>query len=78
MIGGSNIFVVNVSTQNLARLTDATDSYSPSWSPDGSQIVFGSNRRGTQDIWVMDSDGSDQRPLTSDPAIDSAPSWLAP
>jgi hypothetical protein len=31
----------------------------PSYSPDGSQIVFYSNRTGRNQIWIMNSDGSD-------------------
>ena len=35
----------------------------PSWSPDGSKIAFASKRAGDFDIWVMDADGTDQRPV---------------
>ncbi len=35
----------------------------PAWSPDGSQIVFLTDRTGQWEIWVMPADGSDQRPL---------------
>ena len=35
----------------------------PAWSPDGSQIAFLSDRSGQWDIWVMNADGSEQRPL---------------
>ncbi|MEX1020246.1 MAG: hypothetical protein WDZ49_11330 [Litorilinea sp.] len=44
----------------------------PVWSPDGSQIVFLSNRIGGPDgvgpwrLWVMDADGGNQRPLPID------------
>jgi Tol biopolymer transport system component len=57
------------------RLSAGAGSYSPSWSLDGKQIAFATNRAGEQDIWVMDADGSNERPLTSDRAIDSAPAW---
>lgn len=30
----------------------------PSWSPDGTRIVFSSNRSGTTRIWIMNADGS--------------------
>lgn len=39
----------------------------PRYSPDGREIVFVSDRAGSEDIWVMGSDGSDPRPITHDP-----------
>ncbi len=36
---------------------------SPAWSPDGSQIAFLTDRTGRWEIWVMNTDGSSQRPL---------------
>jgi len=35
----------------------------PVWSPDGSQIAFLTDRTGRWEIWVMNADGSNQRPL---------------
>jgi Tol biopolymer transport system component len=39
------------------------------------KIAFVSDRNGAPDIWVMDADGSNQRPLTNDEAVDSQPTW---
>ncbi|HEY8218427.1 MAG TPA: hypothetical protein VIH82_14915 [Acidimicrobiia bacterium] len=41
------------------------------------KIVFSSDRNGNVDIYVMDADGSDVTRLTTDPAVDSEPSWSA-
>ena len=40
----------------------------PTWSPDGRQIAFESTRSGAYQIWAVNSDGSDLRPLTDDPS----------
>ncbi|HSR42814.1 MAG TPA: hypothetical protein VLL48_11595, partial [Longimicrobiales bacterium] len=36
----------------------------PRFSPDGDRIVFGSDRNGSENLWVADADGSDARALT--------------
>jgi Tol biopolymer transport system component len=56
------------------------------WSPDGTQIAFSRGDTGTvfdpntaspsYDIWIMDADGSNQRPLVeSDESADVGPFW---
>ncbi|MBN1992703.1 MAG: PD40 domain-containing protein [Anaerolineae bacterium] len=35
----------------------------PAWSPDGSKIAFLTDRTGQWEIWIMNADGSDQRPM---------------
>ena len=66
---------------NLRRLTKTEgrnrESDDPAWSPDGEQIVFGSNRGGISEIYVMRSDGSELRQLTQAPNSLSAgmPAW---
>jgi TolB protein len=55
----------------LKQLTD--NSYRnrfPRWSPDGKTLVFGSNRSGSQELYVVNADGSDLRgPLTDTPGM---------
>jgi Tol biopolymer transport system component len=38
-----------------------------SYSPDGKQIVFCSNRDGNLELYLMDADGRNLRPLTHAP-----------
>ncbi len=48
------------------RLIASTrDDANPYYSPDGKRIVFTSNRSGTYELWVCDSDGSNPGQLTS-------------
>jgi len=48
-----------------------------SWSPRGERLVFVSVRGGKHDLYVIDADGSDERRLTSNDAIEEEnPSWV--
>jgi TolB protein len=47
------------------------NSSNPTYSPDGRRIAFMSDRPGTNQIYVMDADGSEQRALIT-PAIDAS------
>ncbi|KKL10894.1 hypothetical protein LCGC14_2551270, partial [marine sediment metagenome] len=38
---------------------------SPSWSPDGSRIVFAAYRNNSDDIWMMNNDGTGQEMIYS-------------
>jgi TolB protein len=46
-----------------------------SWSPDGTRILFQSDREGNSEIYTIKADGSDLRRLTDNPANDENPTW---
>ena len=78
----SEIFVMNRDGSSPLNLTNdpAFDGY-PAWSPDGSKIVFASNRAGQTEgnfhIYIMDADGSGVvRVLDNDASVEDArPQW---
>src|SRR5579863_1291439 len=51
-------------------LSSNASDYDPVWAPDGSSIVFTSERDGSADLYRVKPDGSGLERLTSDPAYD--------
>lgn len=86
------IWVVNRDGSELKRLTETNEAFNgreigkdsfvpeinghPSWSPDGSQIVFWSTRGGHRQIWVMNADGSNAYSLNATGFDDWNPVWI--
>jgi TolB protein len=70
------IIVVNPTTLGNTNLTqDPAADNLPTWSPDGSRLVFQSDRDGNQDVWSMNDDGSNPTNLTNHPGSDVPGSW---
>ncbi len=59
--------------QNLSA--NSGDDREPCFSPDGSKIVFSSNRDGNWEIYVMNQDGSDPKNISNNPATDRMPQF---
>lgn len=77
--GNDEIFIINTDRSALTRLTNNVWEWDkhPSWSPDGSQLVFWSNRETQrQQIWLMNADGSSPRNLSNNSYNDWNPVWV--
>jgi TolB protein len=77
--GNSNIFTMDLRSRTTTRLTsdDSIDT-SPSYSPDGKQITFTSDRgggSGRSQIYVMNADGSNQHRISFGNGVYSTPVW---
>jgi ABC-type branched-subunit amino acid transport system substrate-binding protein len=66
-LGGANgdIYTIHVDGTGLVDLTNSSaDDGLPMWSPDGTRITFTSNRDGSEEVYVMNPDGSGVVQLT--------------
>jgi Tol biopolymer transport system component len=61
------IWIADADGSNAMKLTDnGAEDDLVRWSPDGALLTFRTNRRGPHELYVMNPDGSDQRPLLPD------------
>ena len=73
----SNEDLVVMNADGSGRTT-LTDGRHPTWSPDGTKLAFYAFTGPAPqqlDIFVIDANGSNRMPLTSDPTLDQDPVW---
>ncbi|MFZ5476925.1 MAG: hypothetical protein ACOZNI_09145 [Myxococcota bacterium] len=76
--GVLNLVTINLDGTEKTYLTkfdDGTWMQRADWSPDGKQIVVGIFRNFQQDLYVMNADGTDVRPIMYDRWEDQDPYW---
>ncbi|HEX7955989.1 MAG TPA: hypothetical protein VF508_03550, partial [Pyrinomonadaceae bacterium] len=65
-----DIYTMDADGKRQTRLTsNVADDAAPVWSPDGTLIAFVSNRNGAYEIFLMNADRSNQRPLRADSPV---------
>lgn len=75
--GTTDIFEIHLQTRQLRKLTHGHGfiSTSPSYSSDGKQVVFTSDRGGRAQLYVMNRDGSSQRRISFGDGSYTSPVW---
>lgn len=74
-----NIYEANLDGSSLKALTSGPAYHAEcAYSPDGSQIVYASNEDGTMNLYIMDSDGSNVRKMTSDTSCYNGGPFFSP
>ncbi|MFI5312414.1 MAG: protein kinase, partial [Gemmatimonadales bacterium] len=53
-----DIWILNIATGTLSRLTSGGGNQQPEWTPDGKSLLFASDRGGKPAIWRQPADGS--------------------
>ncbi|OQA23834.1 MAG: translocation protein TolB [Verrucomicrobia bacterium ADurb.Bin345] len=75
--GNPELYVMDLRSRRLTRITQTPRAAeaSPSWSPDGSQIVYVSDAPGSPQLYVVSRDGGQPKRLTGRVAESVTPRW---
>jgi Tol biopolymer transport system component len=73
--GPGSLWVMDADGGNAHRLTTGIDARDPSWSPDGTRLVF-TNVTNNWNLWILDAaDGGGRTRLTHGQGLDFEPTW---
>lgn len=78
---GWNIFKMNADGSGIVNLTKTKDpivNFEPTWSPDGSEVVYMRQDESGQDLWRVGDDGSNPENLTETAGVQESGAEFSP
>ncbi|MDX1429872.1 MAG: hypothetical protein R3282_06275 [Rhodothermales bacterium] len=74
--GAGEIIEIDLDSRSERQLTELGGyNGGVAYSPDGSQVAFHRAERGKAELWLMNADGSEQRPITDSFVDEYSPVW---
>jgi serine/threonine-protein kinase len=74
----TDIWIHDPGRKTLTRLTSGWDNEQPVWTPDGSRVVFTSNRTGDGDLYWRNADGSGDAEMLYASGHEKSPDSISP
>jgi Tol biopolymer transport system component len=72
----ANLFSLELDSGAQEQMTfNSRFNAAPKWSPDGTKLVYTSDRTGNHELWLLDSVSGSERRLTDHPASDLNADW---
>ena len=76
--GNYEVFSMNPDgTEEVNLSHEPISDLEPSWSADGSRLLFTRGFYDNYEVWSMNADGTDQRNVSNNPQADINPAWSA-
>lgn len=72
---GSHVYILPANGGTPRLLTEHTDSYFHTWSPEGKTVVFTRPDHASLNLFAIDAQGGQERPLTSGTGISDDPDY---
>lgn len=75
--GRSDIYVLDVGSSNLVKVSTRPTAFTPDWSPDGRTIIFAAadDQGGLPQLYAVEADGTNERKVTASETQKSSPRW---
>ena len=71
----TDIYLWDLKSRNLRRLTNTGKESSPRFSPDGLRLAFVSSRTDKSQIWILELAGGEAWRLPTEESVGGAPIW---